>query len=168
MCRHRPAITTTNRNVPKARPTKTRSESQAKNRSPSRSFIQIPKKPRGIPDLRSVRCIAVNADGREQLISLVDEAMSIVNFYYTASQQHTMSEEDAQKKALETISKLRYGKDGYFSVNNSQSVMLMHPFKPEMVGKNMSGFKDPDGDNLFTDIVNAANKEGGGFVRSEE
>jgi methyl-accepting chemotaxis protein len=104
------------------------------------------------------------ADRREQLTSLVEEAMSIVNFYYTASQQHTMSEEDAQKKALETISKLRYGKDGYFSVNNSQSVMLMHPFKPEMVGKNMSGFKDADGSNLFVDIVNAANQEGGGFV----
>ncbi|WP_242539874.1 methyl-accepting chemotaxis protein [Trinickia mobilis] len=104
------------------------------------------------------------ADRREQLTSLVDEAMSIVNFYYTASQQHTISEDDAKKKALETISKLRYGKDGYFSVNDSQSVMLMHPFKPEMVGKNMSGFKDPDGNNLFNDIVKAANQDGGGFV----
>ncbi|TKC78970.1 hypothetical protein FAZ69_31495 [Trinickia terrae] len=104
------------------------------------------------------------ADRRDQLVSLVDEATSIANFYYTASQQHTMSEDDAKKKALETISKLRYGKDGYFAVNDSQATMLMHPFKPELVGKNMANFKDPSGRNLFTDIVRAANQDGGGFV----
>ncbi|HXZ07286.1 MAG TPA: cache domain-containing protein, partial [Paraburkholderia sp.] len=104
------------------------------------------------------------ADRRDQLTSLVQQGMGIVNRYYTLSQQHTMSEDDAKKQALAEIAVMRYGKDGYMSVNDSRPVMLMHPFKPEMVGKPMSGFTDPSGNHLFVDIVNAGNQPDGGFV----
>ncbi|MBP0595209.1 cache domain-containing protein [Paraburkholderia sp. LEh10] len=103
-------------------------------------------------------------DRRDQLTSLVEQANSIVNRYYTLSQEHAMSEADAKKQALDALSALRYGTDGYLSVNDSQPVMLMHPFKPALVGKNLSGFTDPAGNHLFVDIVNAAAQSKGGFV----
>jgi methyl-accepting chemotaxis protein len=95
-------------------------------------------------------------DRRDQLTSLIDQANHIVNRYYTLAQQHTLTEDEAKKQALETLAAMRYGKDGYISVNNSQSVMLMHPIKPEMDGKNFSQFTDPAGNHLFVDIVNPA------------
>ena len=104
------------------------------------------------------------ADRRDQLTTLVEQAHSIVNRYYTLSQEHVLSEADAKKQALDTISAIRYGTDGYLSVNDSQPVMLMHPFKPALVGKNLSGFTDPAGNHLFVDIVNAASQGKGGFV----
>ncbi|RKE39792.1 methyl-accepting chemotaxis sensory transducer with Cache sensor [Paraburkholderia sp. BL23I1N1] len=104
------------------------------------------------------------SDRRDQLTALIDQANHIVNRYYTLAQQHTITEDEAKKQALETLAAMRYGKDGYISVNNSQSVMLMHPIKPELVGKNMTQFTDPAGHHLFTDIVDAGNHEGGGFV----
>ena len=104
------------------------------------------------------------SDRRDQLVALIDQANHIVNRYYTLAQQHTITEDEAKKQALETIAAMRYGKDGYISVNNSQSVMLMHPIKPELVGKNMAQFTDPAGNHLFTDIVTAGNHEGGGYV----
>jgi methyl-accepting chemotaxis protein len=104
------------------------------------------------------------ADRRDQLTSLIQQANTTVNRYYTLSQQHAMPEADAQKQALDTLAAMRYGKDGYISVNNSQSVMLMHPIKKELVGKNLSQFTDPAGNHLFTDIVKAGNLDGGGFV----
>jgi methyl-accepting chemotaxis protein len=104
------------------------------------------------------------ADRREQLTALIQEANSIVNRYYQLSQQHTISEDDAKKQALADLSALRYGKDGYLSVNDSQSVMLMHPIKPELIGKNMAQFTDPAGNHLFVDIVKAGNEPGGGFA----
>jgi len=104
------------------------------------------------------------ADRRDQLTTLVEQANSIVNRYYTLSQQHVMSEADAKKQALDTVAAIRYGTDGYFSINDSQPVMLMHPFKPALVGKNLAGFTDPAGNHLFTDIVTAANQGKGGFV----
>lgn len=104
------------------------------------------------------------ADRRDQLTSLIDQANHVVSRYYTLAQQHVITEDEAKKQALATIEAMRYGKDGYISVNDSQPVMLMHPFKKEMVGKNLAQFTDPAGNHLFVDIVNAGNREGGGFV----
>ncbi|CAH2938625.1 MAG: Methyl-accepting chemotaxis sensor/transducer protein [uncultured Paraburkholderia sp.] len=104
------------------------------------------------------------ADRRDQLTSLIDQANHVVGRYYALAQQHTITEDEAKKQALATIESMRYGKDGYISVNDSQPVMLMHPFKKEMVGKNLAQFADPAGNHLFVDIVNAGNREGGGFV----
>ncbi|MFC5428865.1 methyl-accepting chemotaxis protein [Paraburkholderia denitrificans] len=101
---------------------------------------------------------------KAQLQTLVDEAMSVANYYYGLSQQNQMPEADAQKQALKVIGSIRYGADGYLSINNSQSVMLMHPIKPELDGKNLTDLADPSGKHLFVALSTAANQSGGGFV----
>jgi len=103
-------------------------------------------------------------DRKDRLVALVHEATSVAQHYYDASQQHAMSEEDAKKQAMQAIGILRYGADGYYSINDSQSVMLMHPIKPQLVGKNLADFTDPAGNHLFLDIVKASRQEHGGFV----
>ncbi|MEM5373309.1 methyl-accepting chemotaxis protein [Paraburkholderia azotifigens] len=104
------------------------------------------------------------SDRQEQLSLLIEEANSIVGYYYQLSQQHTLSEDDAKKQALQVLSSIRYGTDGYLTVINSQSVALMHPFKPELVGKNMASFTDEAGKHLFVDLANMASQTKGGFV----
>ncbi|WP_233871401.1 methyl-accepting chemotaxis protein [Paraburkholderia adhaesiva] len=99
-----------------------------------------------------------------QLKTLVEEAMSVANFYYTLSQQNKMPEAEAQTQALAVIGSFRYGTDGYISINSSQSVMLMHPIKPELVGKDLSNFTDPAGTHVFQELSAAANRPGGDFV----
>jgi len=101
---------------------------------------------------------------RAQLTTLVDEASSIANYYYGLSQRNAMPEAEAQKQALAVIGSIRYGSDGYLSINNSQAVMLMHPIKPDLNGKLLSGFADPAGKHVFTALSEAANQPGGGFV----
>ncbi|MDE1182261.1 methyl-accepting chemotaxis protein [Paraburkholderia sp.] len=101
-------------------------------------------------------------DRRQQLTAVVEEATSIANRYYTLSQQHALSDADARKQALDVIASLRYGTDGYVSINDSHSVIVMHPFKKEMNGKDMSNFADPAGTHVFVEIVNSANRGGGG------
>ncbi|WP_177202008.1 methyl-accepting chemotaxis protein [Hydrogenimonas thermophila] len=44
-----------------------------------------------------------------------------------------------QKEALKAISEIRYGKNGYFWINDMDYNMVMHPIKKELTGKN---FKD--------------------------
>jgi methyl-accepting chemotaxis protein len=104
------------------------------------------------------------SDRRDQLTALIDQGDHIVARYYALAQQHAMSDSDARKQALEMLAAMRYGKDGYISVNDSQPVMLMHPFKQDMIGKNLAQFADPAGNHLFVAIVNAGNHDGGGFV----
>jgi methyl-accepting chemotaxis protein len=107
---------------------------------------------------------AMMRERRAQLQTLVEEAMSVTNYYYTLSQQNKLPEADAQKQALAAIGSMRYGSDGYLSVNNSQSVMLMHPIKPELDGKSLGDFTDPAGTHVFSEMVKAANQPEGGFV----
>lgn len=103
-------------------------------------------------------------DRKDRLIALVQEANSVAKHYYDLAQQHTISDDDAKKQAAQAIGVLRYGTDGYYSINDSQAVMIMHPIKPALNGKDLSNFTDPAGNHLFLDIVKAANQENGGFV----
>lgn len=103
-------------------------------------------------------------DRRAQLVALVQQGQSVIKHYYALSQQSAMSEDDAKKRSLEALSIMRYGTDGYLTVNDSRPVMLMHPFAHDLVGKDQSGFTDPTGKHVFQDLVKAASGNGGGFV----
>ncbi|MCP4971971.1 MAG: methyl-accepting chemotaxis protein, partial [Arcobacter sp.] len=68
-----------------------------------------------------------------------------------------------QKEALKTISEIRYGKNGYYWINDSSPKMIMHPIKPELNGKDLSKSKDSKGKLLFKEMVRTTSesKEGG-------
>ena len=71
-------------------------------------------------------------------------------------------EERMKKEALEAISKMKYGKNGYYWINDSKHVVLMHGANPSLVGKNLYDLKDKKGKYLYREIVKNANakKEG--------
>ena len=68
-----------------------------------------------------------------------------------------------KKEALATINKMRYGKNGYFWINDSHPNMVMHPIKPSLDGKDLSNIKDKAGKYLFKEFVTATrdNPQGG-------
>ncbi len=71
--------------------------------------------------------------------------------------------ESLQKKALDEISQLRFGKDGYFYIYDYNGVNLMHPIKPDLVGKNLIDLKSKKGVYYIKDLIEVA-KKGGGIV----
>jgi methyl-accepting chemotaxis protein len=74
--------------------------------------------------------------------------------------------EKMKKEALEAISKMRFGKSGYFWINDSEHIVKMHPIKPSLAGKSMYDLKDAKGKYLYRAIVKTANaKEEGGLVK---
>ncbi len=42
--------------------------------------------------------------------------------------------------------------------------MVMHPYKPELNGRDLSGIKDPDGKRIFVEFVQVCKEKGEGFV----
>jgi methyl-accepting chemotaxis protein len=104
-------------------------------------------------------------DRREQLTTLVGEAYSVVAHYAALAANKTLTEAEAKKRALDAVGAMRFGSDGYLSINDSQPLMVMHPMKPALVGQNVGGFTDPNGNKLFMDIVKAGNSgDAGGFI----
>ena len=69
--------------------------------------------------------------------------------------------QDAAKRALDAI---RYDGSEYLWINDYDTRMVMHPFKPELQGRDMSDTKDKSGKFLFTELVRVAKTQGAGFV----
>ena len=69
-----------------------------------------------------------------------------------------------QKEAIDAISKMRYGKNGYFWINDTNHKMIMHPLNSKLNGKDLSNVKDPNGKIVFKEMVTLANSKGGGVV----
>ncbi|MGB5866518.1 MAG: cache domain-containing protein [Arcobacteraceae bacterium] len=70
-----------------------------------------------------------------------------------------------QKEALATIAQMRYGKSGYFWIQDTSSKMIMHPIKPSLDGKDLVNFKDKTGIYLFKDLSSISVQKGGGLVK---
>jgi methyl-accepting chemotaxis protein len=62
---------------------------------------------------------------------------------------------------------MRYGNDDYFWVNDLQPKLIMHPVKPELIGRDLSDMKDPNGKRLFVAFVDVVKQQGAGFVDYE-
>ena len=69
-----------------------------------------------------------------------------------------------KKDALLAISNMKYGKSGYFWINDSNHVVLMHGAKKSLVGKNLSNLQDPNGKYIYREIVKVANQKSEGSI----
>ncbi|TYT22554.1 HAMP domain-containing protein, partial [Luteimonas viscosa] len=95
---------------------------------------------------------------------LVQSAVSLVGHYHARAERGELGEDEARTAAMAAVKTLRFGNDDYFWINDMQPRMLMHPFKPEMDGTDLSGFADPNGVHLFVEAVARVKEGGGGFI----
>ena len=95
---------------------------------------------------------------------VVETAASLIQHYADLAAAGKMPEEEAKAKALQAVKALRYEQNDYFWINDFESKMVMHPIKPALDGKDLSGFKDPNGKYLFVEMVKVAKAQGAGFV----
>ena len=77
-----------------------------------------------------------------QIKTNVEVAYSVVAYYHSLSQTGVLTVAEAQARAKEVTSKMRYGQDGYYWIDDVNCVNLMHATKPETVGKNRATAKD--------------------------
>jgi len=99
-------------------------------------------------------------DTELRLTHLVEQAVSMVNYYYTLSIQGTLSNAEAQRQAKNALRSLRYGETGYYWVDNTNYVMLVHPHNLKGEGKNRKNLQDVNGKYLIQELVDGAVKNG--------
>ncbi|MGL3106651.1 methyl-accepting chemotaxis protein [Bradyrhizobium sp. BR 1432] len=103
------------------------------------------------------------ADRQAKTQHMVDVGYGILAHYQKLESEGKLSREQAQAGAMGEIKSLRYDKVEYFWINDMAPKMVMHPIKPELDGKDLSGMKDPAGNALFMGFVDVVNKHGAGF-----
>jgi len=67
-------------------------------------------------------------------------------------------------QALEQIRNLRLDDGNYFWVQDLSARMIMHPTSPELEGRDLADFTDPQGRRIFSKMADLAREEGGGFM----
>ncbi len=95
---------------------------------------------------------------------VVDVAYSTIMQYDERVKKGKMQMKEAQERAAIDIQNLRYAEKEYFWINDLAPKMIMHPYKPELNGKDLAEEKDPNGKRLFVEFVNVCKEKGEGLV----
>ena len=106
-------------------------------------------------------------DGKREMIKeLTNSALSILSKYENDEKDSLLTREEAQKTAISRIQYLRYGDEGkdYFWITDITPKMIMHPFRTDLNGKDLSDFKDPHGKKMFVEFVTVVQKSESGYV----
>ena len=94
----------------------------------------------------------------------VQTARSLIAHYHKLAEKGTLKEDEAKAQAAAAVGALRYNTSDYFWINDMAPVVVMHPIKPELIGKNMSDMQDPNGKHLYLEFVKVVKAQGEGYV----
>jgi len=101
---------------------------------------------------------------KSALKTQVQLSYGILQHYHRLAGTGELSEEAAKSAALQALEVMRAGNDTYyFNIYDTGYRLLMHPFRKDLVGKDMKDFRTDDGVRIYYDQVEAA-RAGGGFV----
>ena len=100
----------------------------------------------------------------QKTMHVVQTASGVLGYYQGLEKAGTLTREQAQQQAMAAIGGLRYNQTDYFWINDLRPVMIMHPANPKLIGQDLSGIKDPDGFQVFNEMVAVAKAKGAGMV----
>ncbi len=103
---------------------------------------------------------------RDTIQELTNTALSLLATAEREERTGRLSRGAAQQKAKDYIGALRYGKEGkdYFWIQDLHPRMLMHPYRPDLNGQDVSGFTDPRGVRIFVQFAQIVRRQEKGFV----
>ncbi|MCR4510124.1 methyl-accepting chemotaxis protein [Pseudomonas sp. 32.2.56] len=92
-------------------------------------------------------------ESRNELQHYVQIALGSVQALYDAAGQGDMA---SREQAIAILSKIKFGKDGYFFGHDSNVVRLFRGDSPVDVGKSLADRRDPNGVYINRELVNVA------------
>ncbi len=103
---------------------------------------------------------------REMIRELTQAAWSELAHFESRERQGLLTRSEAQAAAVARIRTLRYGDDGkdYFWVTDAHPRMVVHPYRPELDGQDLSEYSDRAGTRLFVEMAKLVRAEGAGYV----
>ena len=103
---------------------------------------------------------------KEMLVELIRVAESIIERHYEYQKLGVKNEEEAKAGALSDIRLLRYGNSNkeYYWIIDSNSKMLMHPYRPELESQSLWHYRDSHGKYLFKEVHRKAKDSGHGYI----
>ena len=104
---------------------------------------------------------------RLMIRELTESAWNIMARFEADERSGQLSREAAQTAAIAQVRNLHYGQGSkdYFWIIDSLPRMVVHPYRPDLEGTDLSNFSDPEGKLLFVEMVEVVQKDGAGYVQ---
>lgn len=98
---------------------------------------------------------AVNEGYNDEIKSQVQSALSVLQSEYDKYQAGEKTEEEAKEDAKEIVRAMRYRDDqsGYFWIDDTDYILVMHPILAEQEGDNRFELKDQNGIMIIQEIM---------------
>lgn len=102
---------------------------------------------------------------RETIRELNNSVHSLLENFHREERAGRLTRAQAQRKAADSVRALRYGPEGkdYFWITDLAPRMVVHPYRPDLDGKDLSGFKDSHGKRLFVEFAEIGRRSGAGY-----
>ncbi|MBP1627863.1 MAG: hypothetical protein H6Q00_2338 [Holophagaceae bacterium] len=101
---------------------------------------------------------------KEYLQHLTESAFGVLEGQEALAKAGSISREEAQRRAVELIKGIRFGKTGYFYVFTRDLKIITVPIKPEMEGKPVNTFQDAKGKLIYVELDKLGRQPQGGFL----
>jgi PAS domain S-box-containing protein len=103
---------------------------------------------------------------RELIRELTHSACSILADYERQERTGSLSRAEAQILARQRVKALRYGQEGkdYFWIQDQTPRMIMHPYRPELDGQDLSDYRDSQGHRIFVELAERVRRDRQGYV----
>lgn len=109
---------------------------------------------------------AMNEGYQTEIKSQVESAITVLQAEYDRYEAGEVTEEEAKNTAKEIIRKMRYREDqsGYFWIDDTDYILIMHPILTEQEGDNRKDLEDQNGVNIIQEILKSVESDDeGGF-----
>lgn len=109
---------------------------------------------------------AVMDQKRLMIRELTESSWNILARYEAEERAGRLTREQAQAAAILQVRSLHYGQEGkdYFWINDLQPRMIVHPYRPDLEGGDLSAFADPHGKLIFVAMADVVRRDGAGYV----
>ncbi len=104
---------------------------------------------------------------RKTLRTLADSVWSDLHALHARVAAGEIPRNHAQKRAVRRIRELRYGPEhkDYFWISDLDANMIMHPYRPELEGRNLKDYRDTQGNRVFAEFARIAEAKKAGYAR---
>jgi PAS domain S-box-containing protein len=103
---------------------------------------------------------------KDTIRELTNSVVSVVAEFAADERAGRLTREEAQRSAAARVRGMRYGAEGkdYFWITDMHPTMIMHPYREDLVGTDVSGYADANGVRVFVEFVKAVSEKSEGYV----
>lgn len=103
---------------------------------------------------------------RDLIHEITSSAYSLLEHFQSMEESGMLDTGEAMNLAVSAISNIRYGDElkDYFWITDRHPRMIVHPYRPDLNGTDLTDFKDSAGKRVFVEFVKSVSASGESYV----